>query len=82
MFNKIKLGLNRAGEFTVGKVIGVVVLDIIALSLLPTIVVYVSAAQNSTSGASDTMLGLVTLFYVLAVAVANIMIVVHEVGKK
>lgn len=67
------------GELSVGKVIGVVILVIIGLLMLPIVQDAVtSAEENATSSSSETLIGMITIFYVLGLVLASVMWVVHE----
>ena len=85
MFNKMKqyfgkkLGKDLSGELGVGEVIGVVVLVIIGLLMLPLVQDAVIEAQNDSSVAAvDSLLGMVTIFYVLGIALAAVLWVVKQ----
>lgn len=74
-------GLKRdlGAELSVGKIIGVVILIIIGLLMLPIVQdAVVSAQENATSDSSETLLGMVTIFYVLGIVLAAVMWVVSE----
>jgi peptidoglycan biosynthesis protein MviN/MurJ (putative lipid II flippase) len=67
------------GELSVGKVIGVVILVIIGLLMLPIVQDAVtSAEENATSSSAETLIGMITIFYVLGLVLAAVMWVVHE----
>ena len=74
-----KLGRDLSGELGVGEVIGVVILVIIGLLMLPLVQSAVTDAQNaSTVAAVDSLLGMVTIFYVLGIALAAVLWVVKQ----
>ena len=75
---KFKKAFNDAGEMSVGKLIAMLILVVIAMALLPTIVSSVNAGENATTGTAHTLVPLVTIFYVIAVIVGVVMWVVHE----
>lgn len=69
-------------ELSVGKLVGVLIFVVIAMALLPTIMTATSeGSTNATAegyGSAATLIGLVPLFYVIAILVAVIVWVVHE----
>ena len=67
-------------ELSVGKLVGVLIFVVIAMALLPTIISSTNSGVNSSDdyGSAQTLLGLVPLFYVIAILVAVIVWVVHE----
>ena len=69
-------------ELSVGKLVGVLIFVVIAMALLPTIMQATSTGTtNATEEGYDsaaTLLGLIPLFYVIAILVAVIVWVVHE----
>ncbi len=74
-------GLRRdeKGELSVGKIIGVVILVVVALLLLPVVQdQVVSASENATSDSASTLIDMITIFYVLGIVLASVMWVVHE----
>ena len=56
-----------------GSLIGSFIVIVVGTSLAPTVAQNVGTAQadGNITGASDTLLGLTTLFYVLAIATAS-----------
>ena len=79
---KIKIFKNDKGELSVGKVIGVVILIIIGLLMLPLVQDAVVAAQNNTTDdSSSTLLGMITIFYILGIVLAAVVWVVAEAKK-
>lgn len=66
-------------EISVSRLIGVAVMIFVGVALLPTIIVFVSAAQNASGGSTATIVGLITVLYALGLAVAAIYWVVHDV---
>jgi len=79
---KIKLFKNDKGELSIGKVIGVVILIIIGLLMLPLVQDAVVAAQNNTTDdSSSTLLGMITIFYILGIVLAAVIWVVTEAKK-
>jgi len=79
---KIKLFKNDKGELSIGKVIGVVILIIIGLLMLPLVQDAVVAAQNNTTDdSSSTLLGMITIFYILGIVLAAVVWVVTEAKK-
>ena len=79
-------GINRdeKGELSIGKVISVVILVVIGLLLLPIVqdAVYTAQENENTTDTQSTLLDMVTMFYVLGIAIAAIMWVVVESGFK
>jgi len=66
---------------SVGKIMGVVILVIVGLMLLPIVQSSVTDAVNTSSSSTvDSLLPLVTIFYVLGIVLAAVMWVVHESG--
>ena len=69
-------------ELSIGKLVGVLVFVIIAMALLPTIIDATNAGvTNATASgytSSATLMGLIPLFYVIAILVAVIVWVVAE----
>ena len=79
---KIKLFKNDKGELSIGKVIGVVILIIIGLLMLPLVQDAVVEAQgNATDDSSSTLLGMITIFYILGIVLAAVIWVVTEAKK-
>ena len=79
---KLKLIKNDRGELSIGKVIGVVILIIIGLLMLPLVQdAVVSAQENATTDSSSTLLGMVTIFYILGIVLAAVVWVVTEAKK-
>jgi hypothetical protein len=76
----LKLKLNKKGEMSVAKLVGVLIFVVIAMALLPTIISSTNAGVNSSDdyGSAQALIQLVPLFYVIAILVAVIMWVVHE----
>jgi len=68
------------GELSIGKVIGVVILVIVGLLMLPLVqdAVYTADQNENTTDTQSALLNMVTVFYVLGIALAAIMWVVHE----
>lgn len=66
------MGLNMKGLFEM------IILVVVASALTPTVASSTAAAQASLSGASATLMGLVPLFYVIAIIVAVIGWAVYE----
>ena len=71
---------NDTGELSVGKIIGVVILVIIGLLMLPIVQdsVYDAKENENTTDTQETLLDMVTVFYVLGITLAAVMWVVHE----
>lgn len=66
-------------ELSIGKIIGVVILVVVALLLLPVVQdQVVSASENATSESASTLIDMITIFYVLGIVLASVMWVVHE----
>lgn len=80
MFKNLKG--DAAGELSVGKIIGVVILVIIGLLLLPIVqdAVYTAQENENTTDTQSTLLDMVTIFYVLGIVLTAVMWVVHESG--
>lgn len=78
----LKLVKDMKAELSVGKLIGVVVLIIIGLLLLPIVQdsVYTASENENTTDTQETLLDMVTIFYVLGITLAAVMWVVHESG--
>ena len=81
-YKKTKLRLNMAGEMSIGKIIGIIVVVIVAMALLPTLITSVNTGYWATNGttysSSHALIPLIVLFFVLAVIVSAVMWVVHE----
>lgn len=76
---RMDLRKNERGELSVGKIIGVVILVVVALLLLPVVQDQVtSASENATSDSASTLIDMITIFYVLGIVLASVMWVVHE----
>jgi peptidoglycan biosynthesis protein MviN/MurJ (putative lipid II flippase) len=70
---------DEKNELSVGKIIGVVILVVVALLLLPVVQDQVtSASENATSDSAATLIDMITIFYVLGIVLASVMWVVHE----
>ena len=86
MYKKMKLRLNTAGEMSIGKIIGIIVVVIVAMALLPTLITSVNSGYWATNGttyaSAHALIPLVVLFFVLAVIVAAVMWVVSETRGK
>ena len=67
-----KHGGKKMATINVRSIIGVIVVLVIGLSLLPIVLSTVSDASASLTGASKTMVDLIPLFYVIALALATI----------
>ena len=65
----------------VRSIIGVIVVLVIGLSLLPIVLSTVSDASASLTGASKTMVDLIPLFYVIALALSTIYWAIGKTGK-
>jgi peptidoglycan biosynthesis protein MviN/MurJ (putative lipid II flippase) len=78
----LKLKNDTHAELSVGKLIGVVVLVIIGLLLLPIVQdsVYTASENENTTATQETLLDMITIFYVLGICLAAVMWVVHESG--
>jgi len=61
-----------AETINVKSIVGVIVVIIVALSLLPIVLSTTAAAAASLTGASQTMVNLIPLFYVIAVVLATV----------
>jgi predicted RND superfamily exporter protein len=83
---KLKSDLNAAGDMSIGKIIGIIVVVIVAMALLPTLITSVNsgywATNGSTYSSAHALIPLVVLFFVLAIIVAAVMWVVHETRGK
>jgi hypothetical protein len=77
-----KRAWNNAGEMSIGKIIGIIVVVIVAMALLPTLITSVNTGYWATNGttysSAHALIPLIVLFFVLAVIVAAVMWVVHE----
>lgn len=71
------------GGFSIGNLIGGFVVLLVGASLLPTISEQVGVAQTESNitGAGETMIGLVTLFFALAVAMTAIGLAVSGLSR-
>jgi hypothetical protein len=72
---------NIRAELSVGKLIGVLIFVVVAMALLPTVYDSITsgAVTDQTNGtASESLLPLIGVFYVLAIMIGVIMWVVHE----
>lgn len=79
MFARFKsLARDEDAGLSVGKVIGVVILVVIALAMLPLVTDAVTDAEGNTTGTAQTLVGMVTLFYILGVVLACVVWVIHE----
>ena len=78
------LGLkkNDKGELSIGKVIAVVILVVVGLLMLPLVQdsVYTAQANENTTDTQSSLLDMIGVFYVLGIALAAIMWVIHESG--
>lgn len=73
------LKADEKGELSVGKVIAVVILVIIGLLMLPLVTDAVGDAETELGeGTAATLVGMVTIFYVLGIVLAAVMWVVAE----
>lgn len=61
-----------AETISVRSIIGVIVVLIIGLSLLPIVISTVADASKCVTGASKTLVELIPLFYVIALALATV----------
>jgi len=76
---RMKIRFNKAGEMSIGKIIGTLIFVVVALALLPTIISSVNAGVNASTGTAKTLIPLITIMYVVGVLVGSIMWVIHEV---
>ncbi|GAH93444.1 unnamed protein product [marine sediment metagenome] len=60
------------GNINVRSIVGVLVVLIVGLSVTPIVIDTVSAASASLTGAAQTMVNLIPLFYVIAILLAVI----------
>ncbi len=67
-----------SGNINIQSIIGVVVVLIVGLSVLPIVIDSVAAASACLTGAAQTMLNLIPLFYVIALLLA---VIYWAVGK-
>ncbi len=70
-----------AESISVRSIVGVIVVIIVALSLLPVVLSTVATAAASLTGASQTMVNLIPLFYVIAVVLATVYWAVGQAKK-
>ena len=70
-----------AKEINVASIIGVLVVLIVGMSVLPIIIDTVSTAAASLTGAAQTMINLIPLFYVIALLLAVIYWAIGKTGK-
>jgi hypothetical protein len=77
-----KLNSDRRGVSAIAEVLMLVIVDVIALALVPTIATSATAAQgNLTSNASASgMVSLVVVFYVIIIIVVNAVVVIKMIG--
>ena len=66
---------------SVKSIVSVIVVIIVALSLLPIVLTTVATAKACLTGASETMVGLIPLFYVIAIVLATVYWAVGEAKK-
>lgn len=73
LFNKNNLSWGAVNEM-LGNLIGGFIVIVVGTSLAPTVAQQVGTAQadGNITGASDTLIGLTTLFYCLAIATSAI----------
>jgi uncharacterized BrkB/YihY/UPF0761 family membrane protein len=73
---------NKLAEMSIGKIIGVIVVVVVAMALLPTLITSVNTGYWATNGttysSAHALIPLVVLFFVLSILVAAVMWVVHE----
>lgn len=71
---------DRGGELSIGKIITVVILVVVGLLMLPIVQdsVYTAQENENTTDTQSSLLDMVSIFYVLGIALAAIMFVVHE----
>jgi uncharacterized BrkB/YihY/UPF0761 family membrane protein len=73
---------NKLAEMSIGKIIGVIVVVVVAMALLPTLITSVNSGYWATNGttysSAHALIPLVVLFFVLSILVAAVMWVVHE----
>ncbi len=67
---------------SVKSIVGMIVVLIVGLSLLPIVIDTVSTAAASVSGASNTLVQLIPLFYIIALVLACVYWAIGEVKGK
>ena len=81
----MKLKLNQAGAMTVAKGIGLAVAVVVALALLPTIFVSISAGENATNTTANSavhnLIPLIGIMFVIGVLVLVVVWVIRESGQ-
>lgn len=71
---------DRGGELSIGKIITVVILVVVGLLMLPIVQdsVYTAQENENTTDTQSSLLDMVSIFYVLGIALAAILFVVNE----
>ena len=71
---------DRKAELSIGKIITVVILVVVGLLMLPIVQdsVYTAQQNENTTDTQSSLLDMVTIFYVLGIALAAILFVVAE----
>jgi amino acid permease len=73
---------NEKGEVQIKNIIAVVITVLIALLLVPLVTSSVNDAKNETTGtAAATLIGMIPIFYILAVVMLAVIWVVAESRK-
>jgi len=76
--------LNKTGEMTVAKGIGLAVAVLIAVAFLPTIFVSISAGENATNTTAlsqvHTLIPIIGIMFVIAIVVLVAIWVIRESG--
>lgn len=82
----MKFRNDTRGEMTVKKVLTVVIAALVGLILLPVVQDGVTTGQefqnNSTDASTSSLLGMITLFYILFVVLGVVLWVVYETKKE
>ena len=75
---------DRKAELSIGKIITVVILVVVGLLMLPIVQdsVYTAQQNENTTDTQSSLLDMVTIFYVLGIALAAILFVVAETRFK
>lgn len=79
---KFKVRFNDAAELSIGKLIGVIIVVVVAMALLPTLITSVNSGYWATNGttyaSAHTLIPLVVLFFVLSIVIGSVMWVIAQ----
>jgi hypothetical protein len=81
-----KFGLfkkSKAGSIAIKEILMLVILDVIALALVPTIATSATSASGNltTNPGAQSMVGIVVVFYIIVILVFNAVVVIHAVNE-